>query len=418
MISFAEVEDMAIKAQASLTKLTSASSNQKNLALQKMQEALKNNMDTVLQANKKDVEAATNAGLTPAEIDRLELNPTRIEAMLTSLQAIINLDDPIGKISDMKFLPSGIQLGKMQVPIGVIGMIYESRPNVTVEAASLCLKSANAVILRGGSESINSNLALGELWKQALQEAQLPEASIQVMPSGDRDGVTYMLSLDKYINLLIPRGGKSLVEKVSKEAKMPVLKHLSGVCHIYVDETADLDNAIEIIMNAKTQRYGTCNTLETLLLNQNIATGILNNLVAKLKEKGVEIRACEKSIDLIEDAIPATQEDWFAEYLAPILAIKILPNLDSAIAHINSYGSGHTDSILTNSYKNAHKFLRLVDSSSVMVNASTRFADGFEYGLGGEIGISTDKFHARGPVALDGLTTQKYIVLGQGQIRK
>lgn len=418
MISFAEVEDMAIKAQASLTKLTSASSNQKNLALQKMQEALKNNMDTVLQANKKDVEAATNAGLTPAEIDRLELNPTRIEAMLASLQAIINLDDPIGKISDMKFLPSGIQLGKMQVPIGVIGMIYESRPNVTVEAASLCLKSANAVILRGGSESINSNLALGELWKQALQEAQLPEASIQVMPSGDRDGVTYMLSLDKYINLLIPRGGKSLVEKVSKEAKMPVLKHLSGVCHIYVDETADLDNAIEIIMNAKTQRYGTCNTLETLLLNQNIATGILNNLVAKLKEKGVEIRACEKSIDLIEDAIPATQEDWFAEYLAPILAIKILPNLDSAIAHINSYGSGHTDSILTNSYKNAHKFLRLVDSSSVMVNASTRFADGFEYGLGGEIGISTDKFHARGPVALDGLTTQKYIVLGQGQIRK
>lgn len=418
MISFAEIEDMAIKAQASLTKLSSASASQKNLALEKMQEAIKNNLDKILEANKKDVDAAKDAGLSPAEIDRLELNTARVEAMLTSLEAIINLDDPIGKISDMKFLPSGIQLGKMQVPIGVIGMIYEARPNVTVEAASLCLKSANAIILRGGSESINSNIALGELWKQALQEAQLPEASIQVLQSGDRDGVTHMLSLDQYINLLIPRGGKSLVEKVTKEAKMPVLKHLSGNCHIYVDETADLENAIEIIMNAKTQRYGTCNTLETLLLNQNIATGILNNLVAKLKEKQVEIRACDKSIDLIEGAIEASEDDWFAEYLAPVLAIKILPNLDSAISHINFYGSGHTDSILTNSYKNAQKFLRLVDSSSVMVNASTRFADGFEYGLGGEIGISTDKFHARGPVALDGLTTKKYIVLGQGQIRK
>lgn len=418
MISFAEIEDMAIKAQASLTKLSSASASQKNLALEKMQEAIKNNLDKILEANKKDVDAAKDAGLSPAEIDRLELNTARVEAMLTSLEAIINLDDPIGKISDMKFLPSGIQLGKMQVPIGVIGMIYEARPNVTVEAASLCLKSANAIILRGGSESINSNIALGELWKQSLQEAQLPEASIQVLQSGDRDGVTHMLSLDQYINLLIPRGGKSLVEKVTKEAKMPVLKHLSGNCHIYVDETADLENAIEIIMNAKTQRYGTCNTLETLLLNQNIATGILNNLVAKLKEKQVEIRACDKSIDLIEGAIEASEDDWFAEYLAPVLAIKILPNLDSAISHINFYGSGHTDSILTNSYKNAQKFLRLVDSSSVMVNASTRFADGFEYGLGGEIGISTDKFHARGPVALDGLTTKKYIVLGQGQIKK
>lgn len=418
MISYAEIENMATKAQASLTKLMSASASQKNLALKKMQKAIKKNTETILNANAEDIKSAKAQGLTPAELDRLELNQDRIDSMIASLDAIINLDDPIGKISDMKFLPTGIQLGKMQVPIGVIAMIYEARPNVTVEAASLCLKSGNSVILRGGSESINTNLALVKLWQEALEEAQLPEASIQALPSGDRDGVTHLLAMDKYIDLLIPRGGKSLVEKVAKEAKMPVLKHLSGNCHIYVDETADLKNAIEIILNAKTQRYGTCNTLETLLLNQNIATGILNNLTQKLAKKGVEIRACDKSIDLIEGALLAEEEDWHTEYLAPILAIKILPNLDSAISHINFYGSGHTDSILTNSYKNAQNFLRLVDSSSVMVNASTRFADGFEYGLGGEIGISTDKFHARGPVALDGLTTKKYIVLGQGQIRE
>lgn len=398
--------------------LASLDSQSKNDALQCIHDALLANKNEILEQNQIDVKNAEQKQLEPSLLDRLALNEQRFQAMLQGLQDVIALTDPIGVISDLSYRPSGIQLGKMRVPLGVVGMIYESRPNVTLEAAALALKSANAIILRGGSEAQYSNQAIAKSIQHGLKQANIVETAVQVIETTDREAVGQLITMTEYVDVIIPRGGKSLIERISQEARIPVIKHLDGICHVFVEKHADLQKAVKIALNAKTHRYGTCNTMETLLVEQCIADEFLAKIVPLYREKGVELRTCEQSRVYIADSVPATELDWATEYLAPILSIKIVADIDEAIAHINHYGSHHTDAIITENYSQALKFLNLVDSSSVMVNASTRFADGFEYGLGAEIGISTDKFHARGPVGLEGLTSQKWVVFGHGEIRQ
>jgi glutamate-5-semialdehyde dehydrogenase len=382
-------------------------------------DALVQQQAEVLAANQIDMQNGRTNQLDSALLDRLELNPARFAAMLQGLKDVAQLTDPIGEITDLAYHPSGIQIGKMRVPLGVVGMIYESRPNVTLEAASLALKSGNAIILRGGSEALQSNKAIAHAIQLGLQQSGLPETSVQVVETADREAVGHLITMTEFVDVIVPRGGKGLIERISREARIPVIKHLDGNCHVYVDSQADLDKALAIAFNAKTHRYGVCNAMESLLVHQAVAEQFLPAIAAKYAEKQVELRGCEQTQKILgQQVIAATEEDWYTEYLAPILAVKVIANMDDAIAHINKYGSHHTDAIVTENYTLARQFLARVDSSSVMINASTRFADGFEYGLGAEIGISTDKIHTRGPVGLEGLTSQKWIVLGDGQIRQ
>ncbi len=404
-------------ARAASRVMAMADTNAKNHALENIATAILLNSAKILEANNVDVVAAKLRDLDPASVDRLTLTEKTIKGMAEGLRQIAALPDPIGEISDLKFRPSGIQVGKMRVPLGVIGIIYESRPNVTADAAGLCLKSGNACILRGGSEAIHSNRAIAACVHQGLKEAGLPETAVQVVNTTDRAAVGELITMKQYVDVIVPRGGKGLIERISNEAKVPVIKHLDGICHVYIDDEADVAKAIKIADNAKTHRYGVCNAMETLLVNASIATQVLPELSTIYLKKGVELRGDEAARRLVAQMTAATEEDWHTEYLAPILSVRVVANVDEAIDHINTYSSQHTDSIVTENYSKAMRFLREVDSASVMVNASTRFADGFEYGLGAEIGISTDKIHARGPVGLEGLTSQKYIVLGNGQIR-
>jgi len=398
--------------------LTRAETNLKNNALEAIAQELEQQHEQLLAANAKDLEAGKIKGLNSALLDRLVLNDSRIASMIEGLRQIIALPDPIGEISDLKFRPSGIQVGKMRVPLGVVGIIYESRPNVTADAAALCLKSGNACILRGGSEAIHSNQAIATCIQAGLTAAGLPSTAVQVIETTDRAVVGKLVSMSEYVDVIIPRGGKGLIERITKEARIPVIKHLHGICHTYIDDKADLEKAVAVAYNAKTQRYGTCNTMETLLVAESISAKVLPRLAKKYQTAGVELRGCASTKALLNNIKAATDEDWETEYLAPILSIRIVKDLEEAMAHIYEYSSQHTESIITEDWSRAQRFLKEVDSSSVMVNASTRFADGFEYGLGAEIGISTDKIHARGPVGLEGLTSQKFIVLGDGHIRE
>lgn len=409
------VGDAAKQASSHIAK---ANSGTKNAALLAIADAIHDQRETLAAANAKDMARGQENGLDAALLDRLELTPERIDGMIEGLKQVAALPDPVGGMTDLDYRPSGIQVGKMRVPLGVIGIIYESRPNVTIEAASLCLKSGNAAILRGGSEAIESNQALAACIKQGLAKADLPETVVQVIETTDRAAVGELITMTETVDVVVPRGGKSLIERISADAKVTVIKHLDGICHVYIDSDADVSKAVNVAINAKTHRYGTCNTMETLLVNEAVAEKVLPQLDAAYSDIGVELRGCEKTMAILGDINAATEEDWATEYLAPVLAIKMVPDMGAAIAHINRYGSHHTDSIITENYSKARDFLRQVDSSSVMVNASTRFADGFEYGLGAEIGISTDKIHARGPVGLEGLTSQKWIVLGDGHIRQ
>jgi glutamate-5-semialdehyde dehydrogenase len=410
------VASLAQDARAASLAMARASTREKNDALGEIANAINESGEGILEANRQDLLYAGD--IEPALFDRLELTPARITAMAEGVLQVASLADPIGAIDDLKYRPSGIQVGRMRVPLGVVGIIFESRPNVTADAAALCLKSGNAAILRGGSEAQRSNQAIAQCVRQGLSAAGLPETAIQVIDTPDRAAVGAMLRQRNAIDVIVPRGGKSLIERVSQEATMPVIKHLDGVCHVFLDDAADDQKAHDIAFNAKTHRYGVCNAMETLLATPASAARIFPRLLGALAAAGVELRGCERTRALHENVSPATEEDWYAEYLAPILAVRIVETLDDAIAHIHRYGSAHTESIVTEDFSNAQRFLREVDSSSVMVNASTRFADGFEYGLGAEIGISTDKFHARGPVGLEGLTSEKWIVLGNGQIRE
>ena len=404
-------------ARAAARELARADTAAKDRALVAMAAAIRADVAKLLAANAEDVAAARKSGHDAAFVDRLTLAPKAIDAMAKGLEEVAALPDPVGEISELRFRPSGIQVGLMRVPLGVIGIVYESRPNVTADAAALCLKSGNAAILRGGSEAIRSNAAIAACVHAGLRAAGLPEAAVQVVATTDRAAVGHLIADEKHVDVIVPRGGKSLIERIAREAKVPVIRHLDGVCHVYVDEKADVDMAIRIADNAKTQRYAPCNTMETLLVHAAIAPRVLPPLAMIYAAKGVELRGCERSRALVPTMKPATEEDWRTEYLAPILAVRVVDSLDAAIDHIATWGSQHTDAIVTNDHAAAMRFLREVDSSSVMVNASTRFADGFEYGLGAEIGISTNKLHARGPVGLDGLTSRKWIVLGSGQIR-
>ncbi len=406
------------RARAAARIMASANSGSKNQALEAIAAIILEQEQQLIQVNNKDLAAARQNGLDSALMDRLALTPDRIKAMTDGLLQVSALADPIGEITDMNYRPTGIQVGRMRVPLGVVGIIYESRPNVTADAAGLCIKSGNATILRGGSEAIHSNQAIADCICTGLKSAGLPEDAVQIINTIDRAAVGELLRMPEYVDVIIPRGGKGLIERVSAEAMMPVIKHLHGICHVYIDDRADLNKAIDVAYNAKTQRYGTCNTMECLLVAEAVAEPVLTRLGAMYEEAGVEIRACEKSRKLLPNSKIATEEDYATEYLAPVLSMKIVTGLDEAIDHIEHYGSHHTDSIITEDLSRARRFLSEVDSSSVMVNASTRFADGFEYGLGAEIGISTDKFHARGPVGLEGLTSQKFIVIGDGHIRK
>jgi glutamate-5-semialdehyde dehydrogenase len=408
---------LGLQARAASAQMAKSTTGQKNRALLATAAAVVDMQASLLAANQADLAAGRAKGLSPALLDRLELTPARIAAMVVGLEQVAALPDPIGSISELDYRPSGIQIGKMRVPLGVIGIIYESRPNVTIEAASLCLKSGNAVILRGGSEAIQSNAALALCIQQALRVSGLPETAVQVVATTDRAAVHQLITMPEYVDVIVPRGGKGLIARISADARVPVIKHLDGNCHVYIDVDADPEKAVRIAINAKTRRYGVCNALETLLLETTQAARLLPELKRQFDAKGVELRGCAQTQGLI-DCTLATDEDWDTEYLAPILAIKVVAHLDAAIVHINSHGSHHTDSIVTENYSSGRRFLREVDSASVMINASTAFADGFEYGLGAEIGISTDKIHARGPVGLIGLTSQKYIVLGDGQIRE
>lgn len=405
------------QARAASRVLLRADTAAKNAALLAMAELIEARADTLMAENRKDLEAGERNGLDAAMLDRLAFNPERLGTMAEGLRQIAALPDPVGAISDLNYRPSGIQVGRMRVPLGVIGIIFESRPNVTVDAAGLCLKSGNAAILRGGSEAFHSNRALADCIREGLNRAGLPADAVQVVGTTDRAAVGALLRLKDHVDVIVPRGGKGLIARVSEESLIPVIKHLDGICHVYIDDHADLDKAVRVTLNAKTQRYGTCNTLETLLVAESIAPRALTALKPLFDDKGVELRGCARTRAFLPDISEATEEDWQTEYLAPILSIRVVPGLDEAIDHINHYGSRHTDTIVTENYTRARRFLREVDSSSVMVNASTRFADGFEYGLGAEIGISTDKLHARGPVGLDGLTTLKYVVLGDGHVR-
>ena len=405
-------------ARAAARAMARAGTGEKNAALEAIAEQLRERRGALAEANGKDLDAARKNKLDGPLIDRLELTPARLEAMADGLKQVAGLPDPIGEVSGMNQRPTGIQVGRMRVPLGVVGIIYESRPNVTADAAGLCVKSGNAAILRGGSEAIHSNLAIADCIHEGLREAGLPEDAVQVVKTTDRAAVGELLALDECVDVIIPRGGKGLVARVSKEARMPVIKHLDGVCHVYVDDRADVDKAVAVAYNAKTQRYGTCCTMECLLVAAGVAKPVLERLGPMYAEAGVEIRGDEETRRLLPDSKAATPEDYATEYLGPTLSLKIVGGLDEAMEHIARYGSQHTDAIVTEDLGRARRFLAEVDSSSVMVNASTRFADGYEYGLGAEIGISTDKFHARGPVGLEGLTSQKFIVIGDGHIRQ
>ncbi|GAB4172305.1 MAG: glutamate-5-semialdehyde dehydrogenase [Rhodocyclaceae bacterium] len=419
------MQSLGRQARAASRDMARASTAAKNAALAAVATAIRRHAARLRQTNREDVEAARAAGLAPALLDRLELSEAAIATMAEGLEQIASLPDPVGEISDLKFRPSGIQVGRMRVPLGVIGIIYEARPNVTVDAAGLCLKSGNAAILRGGSEAIACNRALAGLLREGLREAGLPEAAVQVVETTDRAAVGELVTMREYVDVIVPRGGKGLIERVASQARIPVIKHLDGNCHVYVDAAADAEKALAIVENAKTQRLGTCNTMESLLVARAVRDSLLPRLGAMLARKGVELRVCAESLECLRAAgiaeallKPATEQDWSTEYLAAICSVKVVAGLDEAIEHINRYSSQHTDAIVTEDYGAAMRFLREVDSSSVMVNASTRFADGFEYGLGAEIGISTDKLHARGPVGLEGLTSLKWIVLGHGEVRR
>ena len=413
------MSDLGQRARNASRILAAASTGDKDRALLAIARQLDNSRASLTQANDKDMLAGKEKGLDAALLDRLELTSARIDSMIEGLRQIASLNDPIGEIFDMNYRPSGIQVGRMRVPLGVVGIIYESRPNVTADAAALCLKSGNACVLRGGSEAFHSNQAIAACIHSGLEEAGLPADVVQVLATTDRAAVSNMITMPEFIDVIIPRGGKGLIERISNEARVPVIKHLDGICHVYIDDEADPQKAFDIALNAKTQRYGTCNTMETLLVSETVADIILPKISSALSEKGVELRGCDKTCALLGSAcIAATDEDWDTEYLAPVLSIRIVDDMQQAIDHIARHSSQHTESIVTENYSKARIFLRDVDSSSVMVNASTRFADGFEYGLGAEIGISTDKFHARGPVGLDGLTSVKFIVLGDGHIRQ
>ncbi len=414
----AYMQQVGVQARAASSAIAKADTGLKNKALQAIASAVEGGRDALIKANQIDMQRGRDNGLDAALLDRLELTPARIDGMLEGLSQVSALADPVGGMTDLEYRPSGIQVGKMRVPLGVIGIIYESRPNVTIEAASLCLKSGNAAILRGGSEAIESNQALAKCICQGLEEAGLPEHTVQVITTTDRAAVGELITMVEYVDVVVPRGGKSLIERISADAKVTVIKHLDGICHVYIDDDADMSKAVNVAINSKTHRYGTCNTMETLLVAESVAQKALPQLARAYGELDVELRGCEKTKAILADVIDATEEDWSTEYLAPILAIKVVADMSEAIKHINLYGSHHTDSIISENYTKARDFLRQVDSSSVMINASTRFADGFEYGLGAEIGISTDKIHARGPVGLDGLTSQKWVVLGDGHIRQ
>jgi len=414
----AYMQSVGLAARDSSRVLARAGSNIKNNALEAIADAVNNNRTELLAANNKDMDNGRSKGLDAALLDRLELNNERIDSMIEGLHQVAALQDPVGEITDMGYRPSGIQLGQMRVPLGVVGIIYESRPNVTVDAASLCLKSGNATILRGGSEAINSNRAIADCISTGLLAVGLPETAVQVVNTADRDAVGELITMGNYVDVIVPRGGKSLIERISADARVPVIKHLDGNCHVYIDDRADLKKAVAIADNAKTHRYGVCNAMESLLIAEPVAAAVLPELSKIYSEKGVEMRGCEKSRAIVNSILAASEDDWAEEYLAPILSIKIVAGIDEAIEHINHYSSQHTESIVTEDFNRGRRFIAEVDSSSVMINASTRFADGLEYGLGAEIGISTDKIHARGPVGLEGLTSQKWVVFGDGQIRQ
>ena len=411
------MQQIGQQARAASRLMALADTAAKNHALEAIAKIILDSAARLITENAKDVEAARANGLDAASIDRLTLTDKTIRGMAEGLQQIAQLPDLIGEISEMKYRPTGIQVGKMRVPLGVVGIIYESRPNVTADAAGLCLKSGNAAILRGGSEAIHSNQAIAACVHAGLRAAGLPETAVQVIGTTDRAAVGELITMKEYVDVIVPRGGKSLIERISEEAKVPVIKHLDGICHVYIDDEADLEKAIRIADNAKTHRYGVCNAMETLLVARSVADKVLPPLCRIYLDKGVELRGDDAARAIISQMQVASEEDWHTEYLAPVLSVRVVAGLDEAIEHINTYSSQHTDSIVTENYSKAMRFLREVDSSSVMVNASTRLADGFEYGLGAEIGISTDKIHARGPVGLEGLTSQKYIVLGSGQVR-
>ena len=414
-----QVGQQARQASRALAK---ADSNKKNAALLAIADLLESSMSTLIEENNKDLAAGKEKGLDDALLDRLALNEERIQGMAEGLRQIAALPDPVGAITDLTYQPSGLQIGKMRVPLGVIGIIYESRPNVTADAAALCMKSGNAAILRGGSEAIHSNQAIAVCIKQGLEQAGLPADVVQVLETTDRAAVGELITMQDYVDVIVPRGGKGLIARISGNARVPVIKHLNGICHVYIDGKADRTKAIAVAYNAKTHRYGVCNAMETLLIDSAVVADILPELAQKYEQEGVELRCCERSAAVLAGKVKATvkasEEDWDTEYLAPVLSIRVVDGMDAAIEHIFQHSSGHTEAIITEDYSRARRFLAEVDSSSVMVNASTRFADGFEYGLGAEIGISTDKIHVRGPVGLEGLTSQKYIVLGDGHIRQ
>ncbi len=413
----AYMQELGQQARAAARAIGRSETGARDAALLAMADAIVDDRARLVAENLKDLEAGRQRGLDAALLDRLELTDARIDAMADGLRQVAALPDPVGAISDMNFRPSGIQVGRMRVPLGVIGIIYESRPNVTADAAALCLKSGNACILRGGSEALHSNQAIARCIERGLEQAGLPTSTVQVVATTDRAAVGELLKLERYVDVIVPRGGKGLIERVSAESRIPVIKHLHGVCHTYIDDEADVDKAVKVAFNAKTQRYGTCNTMETLLVAEGIAERVLPVLGGLYLEQGVELRGCEKTRRILPDITAAQESDWDEEYLAPILAVRVVADMEAAMEHIDRHGSQHTDVIITENLTRARRFLREIDSSSVMVNASSRFADGFEYGLGAEIGISTDKLHARGPVGLEGLTTLKFIVLGDGHIR-
>lgn len=411
------MRDVGGRARAAARRIAVAEPGAKNAALLELAERIVSQRERIIAANQRDMTAGRAAGLDAALLDRLELTDARIEAMADGVRQIAGLADPVGAISDLAARPSGIQVGRMRVPLGVIGIIYESRPNVTADAAALCLKAGNAVILRGGSEAIHSNQAIAALIGESLEAAGLPATAVQVVETTDRTAVRHLLTMPEFVDVIVPRGGKGLVAFVAEHARVPVIKHLDGICHVYIDAAADADKAVAVAVNAKTQRLGTCNTLETLLIARSRAAELLPKLAQAYRDAGIELRGCEAARAIVDDMLPATDEDWATEYLDAILSIRVVDDVDAAMDHIARYSSGHTESILTEDLGTARRFIREVDSSSVMVNASTRFADGFEYGLGAEIGISTDKIHARGPVGLEGLTSQKYVVYGDGHCR-
>ena len=409
--------DLGARARAAAETLAGAPTEAKNAALVAIADSIGDRTEAIKSANRRDLDAGRSGGLAAPLLDRLELTDARIRSMAEGLRQIAALPDPVGEITDLRMRPSGLQIGRMRVPLGVIGIIYESRPNVTADAAALCMKSGNATILRGGSEALASNLAIAECIHEGLAAAGLPGDAVQVVETSDRAAVGMLIAMDTHVDVIVPRGGRGLIERIGRDARVPVIKHLDGNCHVFIDEHADLDMAITVAVNAKTYRYGICGAMETLLVDRAVAPRVLPALAGRFAEAGVEIRGCEETRGLVDDAVAATEEDWETEYLAPILAVRVVGGVDEAMAHIGRYGSGHTDAIVTGDLGRARRFMAEVDSSSVMVNAPTCFCDGFEYGLGAEIGISTNKLHARGPVGLEGLTTQKFIVLGNGQVR-